>query len=212
MHNIEKLLPAEIERRSFEIIAAEAGDRLPADDRRDILLRAVHTTADFDYLDTMIFSEGAVARIRNAIASGAVIVTDTTMAMSGINKKRLSAFGGCAVCYIADPEVASEARLSGTTRSAASMSKAAADYPDGNVIFAAGNAPTALIRLYELIDAGFRPKGVIAAPVGFVNVVAAKEMITDICRRTDIPYIAAMGRKGGSNLAAAICNALIYGI
>ena len=199
--------PMEIEKRSFEIIAEELGDR-KIDPEYDLLVRRViHTTADFDYYDNLVFSPHAVEQMKKAIRSGCDIVTDTTMAMSGINKKTLARFGGEAHCFVADEDVAREAKERGVTRSLVSMEKAAR--LNKPLIFAIGNAPTALVRIYELMAEGrLNPRLVIGVPVGFVNVVQSKELIMT----ADVPYIVARGRKGGSNVAAAICNAMLYQI
>lgn len=203
----EKLAPAEIEKRSFEIISSELEEKgiiLPKENEL-VIKRCIHTSADFDYADTLSFSEGAVERMKNLIKGGAVIVTDTNMGLAGVNKKKLSAFGGEAFCFMADEDVALEARKRGITRAAVSMEKASK--LDKDVIFAIGNAPTALIRLNEMMEEGtYTPKFVIGVPVGFVNVVASKELFLD----SDVPYIINRGRKGGSNIAAAICNAVLY--
>ena len=168
--------------------------------------RCIHTSADFDYARNLMFSEGAVEKAKEAIRHGASIVTDTQMARSGINKKVLEQYGGQVYCFMSDTDVAEAAKRAGTTRAVASMEKACALEED--LIFAIGNAPTALIRLYELIREGrIAPKLVIGAPVGFVNVVQSKEQILTL---KDTPYIVARGRKGGSNIAACICNALLY--
>ena len=201
---LENVLPADIERRSFEIIESELPHEI--DEKvKSVVKRVIHTTADFDYADSMYFSENVTDIIKEALMSGADIVTDTQMARAGINKKRLAAFGGEVHCFMSDTDVAEAAKANGTTRAVASMDKAAKIKK--NVIFAVGNAPTALIRLYELIKAGeIKPVGVIGVPVGFVNVTEAKELIMT----AGVPCIVARGRKGGSNVAAAICNALIY--
>lgn len=208
-HKIEALLPEEIERRSFEIISKELQERgivLPA--RQEMVTkRVIHTTADFEYAHSLCYSENAVETAQRLLLSGADIVTDTNMALAGINKSALARLGGSAHCFMADQEVACLARERKTTRAAVSMEKAS-ELP-GPLIFAVGNAPTALIRLYEMMQDGrFRPDFVIGVPVGFVNVEAAKELILE----TDVPYIVNRGRKGGSNVAAAICNALLYGL
>lgn len=202
---LQKVLPAEIETRSFEIIGEELGNILLDPVNEPVIKRVIHTTADFDYARTLCFSPDAVKRGIEALKAGACIVTDTQMARSGINKKTLASFGGEAFCFMADDDVAEAANKNGTTRAAASMEKAAAlEQP---LIFAVGNAPTALVRLYELIaDGKLAPKLIIGVPVGFVNVVESKELIL----KTNIPFIVARGRKGGSNVAAAICNALLY--
>lgn len=204
---MQKLLPEEIEKRSFEIITEELGGILLDEEQALVIKRVIHTTADFDYVENLCFSEGAVRKMQEAIKNGACIVTDTQMAKAGINKKELSRYGGEIFCFMGDEDVAARAKEKGGTRAAASMEKAAGLGKE--VIFAIGNAPTALMRLYELMQEGMvRPKGIIGVPVGFVNVVEAKEMVL----KADVPYIVARGRKGGSNVAAAVCNALLYGM
>ena len=207
---IEHVLPMDIESRSFEIITEELkemGIELPKD-QAPITKRCIHTSADFDYAKNLVFSEDAIERAREAIKNGASIVTDTQMARSGINKKKLNNFGGQVYCFMSDEDVAARAKINGTTRAVASMEKACE--LEEKLIFAIGNAPTALIHLYELIQSGrIKPELVIGVPVGFVNVVPAKELIMT---QKEVPYIVARGRKGGSNIAACICNALIYGI
>ena len=201
---LERVLPMEIEKRSFEIIESELPHPIdPA--LAPIIKRVIHTSADFDYADNLCFSDGVVAKANEAIKAGACIVTDTQMAKAGINKKNLARYGGEVYCFIADEDVAKAAKEQGTTRSAASMDKAAA--LGRPLIFAIGNAPTALVRICELIEEGkLDPKLVIGVPVGFVNVVQSKEMIM----KEPVPYIVARGRKGGSNVAACIVNALLY--
>ncbi len=207
MSSIEYLQPGEIEKRSFEIISGELlerGIRLPAEEEM-VTKRVIHTSADFDYAKTLCFSQGAVAVMAELIRNGADIVTDTNMALAGINKKVLAGFGGEAHCFMADEEIALVAKRRNMTRAAVSMEKALKI--EKPVIFAIGNAPTALIRLYELSRGrDWKPAFIIGVPVGFVNVEAAKELILT----TDIPYIVNRGRKGGSNVAAAICNAVLY--
>ena len=207
MENIEYVLPGDIEKRSIEIISRELEERnivLPKDQEL-VTKRVIHTSADFDYAETMTYSEHAVEIAKELIRDGADIVTDTNMALAGINKKVLARYGGTAHCFMADEEVAKEAKERKVTRATVSMEKAAAIAKP--VIFAIGNAPTALISLYELMEqTGFRPAFLIGVPVGFVNVVAAKELIL----KTDVPHIENRGRKGGSNVAAAICNAILY--
>ena len=203
----EFVLPGEIEKRSFEIIASELKERNIVLDKEKapVICRAIHTTADFDYAHTLMFSDGALDKLKELIRNGAGIVTDTNMALSGINKKTLAAFGGEAKCLMADETVAKLAKEQGTTRAAVSMEIAASwNKP---TIFVVGNAPTALMKLYEMYKTGqYKPAFIIGVPVGFVNVVEAKEEIME----TDIPYIINKGRKGGSNVAAAICNAVLY--
>ena len=209
MENIEFVLPSEIEKRSFEIITKELeamGKAIP-DEEAPVTKRVIHTSADFDYADTLTYSENAIKIARDMIKNGAHIVTDTNMAMAGINKKRLATYGGEVHCFMADESVAKEAKERGVTRATVSMERAAElNVP---IIFAIGNAPTALISLYEMMEKGiYRPEFVIGVPVGFVNVVAAKELFL----HSDVPYIINRGRKGGSNIAAAIVNALVYGL
>ena len=208
---IKHVKPQEIEAKSFEIIAAELAEMgIALDPEKDrIIRRAIHTSADFDYAHTLCFSDGAVSAAKELMRGGADIVTDTNMALTGINKKRLAAYGGSVRCYMADEDVAAEAKERGVTRASVSMERAAADAMASGrkTIFAIGNAPTALITLREMYDEGrFKPDFVIGVPVGFVNVVEAKELILE----TDIPHIINRGRKGGSNVAAAIVNALLY--
>ena len=200
---LEHLLPADIERRSFEIISAELEERgiaLP-EETAAVVKRVIH------YAGSLVFSPGAVETAREALRAGASVVTDTQMARAGINKASLARFGGEVHCFMSDPEVAARAKENGTTRAVASMEKASA--LSGPLLFAVGNAPTALIRLCELISEGrLRPAAVIGVPVGFVNVVEAKELLLE----SGVPCIVARGRKGGSNVAAAIVNALLYGL
>ena len=201
---LEQIAPMEIEKRSFEIITEELPH--PIDEAlAPIIKRVIHTTADFEYADTLCFSEGVLEKALCAIKAGATIVTDTTMAKAGINKRMLAKHGGTVCCFIGDEDVAAAAKENGTTRSLEAMKKAAK--LEGPVIYAIGNAPTALVQLHDMIvDESIDPALVIGVPVGFVNVVASKELIME----TEVPYIVARGRKGGSNVAAAICNALIY--
>lgn len=202
------LLPEEIEKTSFAIIEGELAERgiRVEEDKKPVLYRVIHTTADFEYANTMTFSDQALEKAKEAIKRGAHIITDTQMAYAGINKKRLADFGGEVHCYMADEDVAKEAKERRQTRAMVSMEKALRR--KGELIFAIGNAPTALLRLKEAVDQGARPALIIGVPVGFVNVTAAKDLIL----QTKIPYIVNRGRKGGSNVAAAICNALLYSI
>lgn len=202
---LENILPRDIEKRSFEIITQELNGKIPEDEKAPIIKRAIHTSADFEYADSLCFSEDVVNQALSAIKRGACIVTDTQMGKSGINKKSLGKFDGEVFCFMSDDDVAAIAKENGTTRATASMDKAAS--LDKELIFAIGNAPTALVRLYELMnEEKIKPALIIGVPVGFVNVVQSKELIMS----TDVPYIVAKGRKGGSNIAAAICNALLY--
>lgn len=200
--------PAEIEKKSFSIIQEELSVRgiTLQPEQAPITMRVIHTTADFDYATHLYYSEGVIEKLRQAIYDGASIVTDTQMAKAGINKKTLQKYGGEVFCFMSDEDVAALAKERGCTRATVSMEKASALQKP--LIFAIGNAPTALIRLHSLMQEGFSPCGIIAVPVGFVNVVEAKECIIS----DPVPCIAARGRKGGSNVAAAICNALLYGM
>ncbi len=201
----EIVKPEDIEKRSFEIITEELGERKLPPVYASIIKRCIHTSADFDYADNLRFSPDALDSVRTAIRFGANIVTDTQMGRSGINKTELAKYGGEVRCFMSDEDVAATAKANGSTRAVASMDKAAAD--PTNLIFAIGNAPTALVRLAELIREGrLRPALIIGAPVGFVNVVPAKELIME----SGVPYIVAAGRKGGSNIAACIVNAILY--
>lgn len=195
----EKILPADIEKRSFELLSKELKNKNLPVENEAVIKRVIHTTADFDYEDNLYFSPQAVAIGLKALRQGASIVTDTKMGQAGINKKALARFGGNVFCFMSDEDVAEEAQKRGVTRAFVSMEKAAKLQQP--LIFAIGNAPTALIGLAELIEANqIRPELIIAVPVGFVNVVAAKELIM----QTNVPNITARGRKGGSNVAAAI--------
>ena len=199
--------PMDIEKRSFEIITEELGNRFILPENELVVKRAIHASADFDYADNLHFSENAVANAIEALRNGCDIVTDTQMVKSGINKAILSDLGGEVYCFMSDGDVAEEAKRREITRAIVSMEKAAKLTKP--CVFAIGNAPTALIRLHELITANMlKPVLIIGVPVGFVNVVESKEMIIN----SDIPHIVARGRKGGSSVAAAICNALIYQI
>ena len=199
-------LPGDIERTSLAIIARELAARgieIPPE-HQAVVHRVIHATADFDYAASLRFTRGAAA-----LAAGGTIVTDTNMALAGVSKPALARLGGAAFCYMADPAVAAAARAAGTTRAVAAMGHAAAAHP--GAVFAVGNAPTALFALCDAMERGnFRPALVIGVPVGFVNVVESKERLMEVCQRLGVPAIAAMGRKGGSSVAAAICNALLY--
>lgn len=202
--------PEEIERASMSIIQEEL-DRMGAilpEENVSIVKRVIHTTADFDYVANLRFTPGAAEAGTAALRRGVPIITDTNMARAGVNRPTLERLGGSVLCFMADPDVAKTAREKGITRAVASMRKAARDCP--GVILAVGNAPTALLELAEQIESGLRPALVVAVPVGFVNVVESKERIWRVCREFGVPAIAAMGRKGGSAVAAAICNALLY--
>ena len=205
MNGIEFVLPEDIEKRSFEIIEQELSGREIDDKIKPVVMRVIHTTADFEYFDNLKFSENVIDKILELINEGVVFVTDTNMALSGINKPALRKLGCEAYCFMSDSDVASAAKSEQTTRAVASVDKAAT--MARKIIYVVGNAPTALVRLFEHIQKeDFIPAAVIGAPVGFVNVVRSKELIM----QTDVPYIVAEGRKGGSGVAAAICNALLY--
>ena len=203
-------LPADIERTSISIITRELDELglTPPPETAAVVKRVIHTTADFDYAKNLRFTPGAVQAAVRALQRGAVIVTDTNMALAGISRPGLAKLGCEAVCYMADPAVAEAAKQAGTTRAVAAMHRAAREHP--GAILAVGNAPTALLTIAEEIEAGLRPALVIGVPVGFVNVVESKETLFAVCEQHGVPAIAAMERKGGSNVAAAICNALVY--
>ena len=202
---IEEVKPREIEERSFAIISEELGARTFAPHTELIVKRCIHTSADFDYADNLCFSQDAAVKAIEAIQRGVSVVTDTNMAKAGINKVSLGKYGGSVHCFMADADVAEAARLHGTTRASESMKKAAA--MGEPFLYAIGNAPTALVTLYDLMQEGqVKPELIIGVPVGFVNVVQSKELIMS----SDVSYIVARGRKGGSNIAACIVNALLY--
>ena len=204
---LEHIAPMDIEKRSFEIITELLGERRLNPENELVIKRAIHTTADFDYADNLVFSPHAVQKGIEALRGGCDIVTDTQMAKAGINKTILGKLGGEVHCFMSDEDVAREAKERGVTRAIVSMERAAR-LPKP-CIFAIGNAPTALICLRELINAGkLNPALIVGVPVGFVNVVESKELIME----AGVPYIVARGRKGGSNVAAAICNAMLYQI
>lgn len=205
---LEQIRPMDIECRSFEIITELLGDRKLDPENELVIKRAIHTTADFDYADNLVFSDHAVTKGIEALRAGCDIVTDTQMAKAGINKTILASLGGEVHCFMSDPDVAAEAKARGVTRAIVSMERAA-QLPKP-CIFAIGNAPTALVSLEALMEADkLYPALIIGVPVGFVNVIESKELVIANCRA---PYIVARGRKGGSNVAAAICNAMLYQI
>ena len=210
MRNPQHHLPADIERTSLSIITQElaAMGLTPPPETEAVVKRVIHTTADFDYARNLRFTPGAVAAGIAALQAGTPIITDTNMARSGISQTALTRLGSTALCYMADPEVAKLAAETGTTRAVASMHRAAQEHP--GAILAVGNAPTALLAIAEQIEAGLRPALVIGVPVGFVNVVESKETLLAACEAHGVPAIVALGRKGGSTVAAAVCNALVY--
>ena len=209
LDNLEFVKPADIEARSFQMISdelAQAGIVLDPENEL-VVKRVIHTSADFEYAENLVFSQHATTLGVDALKGGCSIVTDTKMAAAGINKRVLGKFGGTVHNFISDADVAAEAKERGLTRSAVCMERAAA--LGEPLVYAVGNAPTALVRLYEMLQAGQMecpPALIIGVPVGFVNVVESKELICEL----DVPHIVARGRKGGSNVAAAICNALLY--
>ncbi len=203
--------PADIERTSMAIIARELeemGVDLPCDEA-PVIQRVIHTTADFDYARNVVFTPGAVRLATEALRrGGATIITDTNMAKAGVSRVGLNKLGGEVLCFMADPDVAQRARDQGSTRAVAAMQKAAQEHP--GAILAVGNAPTALFEIVRQMERGLRPALVIGVPVGFVNVVEAKQALLAACQAHQVPAIVALGRKGGSNVAASICNALVY--
>lgn len=197
--------PSEIEKRSMDIIEEKIKDKNIDVKNKDIIKRVIHTTADFDYADNLIFSENAVDILIEKFKNGANIVTDTNMALAGINKKILSKFGIKAYCFMADEDVADIAVKRGITRASVSVEKASK--LQGETVFVVGNAPTSLIAIDALIsEKKISPAFIIAVPVGFVNVVESKNLILE----GSTPYIVAKGNKGGSTVAASIVNAVLY--
>ena len=208
---LEHHTPMDIEGESMRRIAQELADRgvvLPPD-RAAVVKRVIHTTADFDYADNLRFTDGAVEAGVAAFQGGTALVTDTNMARAGVSAAACEKLGVGRLCFMADCRVAQAAREQAATRAAAAVDFWARECPEA--VFAVGNAPTALLRMAELLETGaLRPALVIGAPVGFVNVVESKARIWSVCQAKKIPAIVAMGRKGGSTVAAAICNALLY--
>jgi len=211
MDQLKFVRPADIEAQSFKILSDELdGQGIDLSDVDPatalVIKRVIHTTADFEFARTLCFSPQAVELGIDALRAGAHVVTDTTMAAAGINKRVLAKLGGEVHTFVADKDVAEEARERGLTRSAVSMERAAR--LAGPLVFAIGNAPTALVRLHAMVANGTMPVPalVIGVPVGFVNVVESKELVL----QSDVPHIVARGRKGGSTVAAAIVNALLY--
>jgi len=197
--------PEEIETESFRIIDEEVGLHDWNQNEWQIVRRVIHTSADFEYVQSIIISETALDAAKNAIKSGCGIVTDTNMALSGISKARLLPFGCSVNCHVADPDVAEMAQAEGITRSVSAMRKAVENR--NNKIFVIGNAPTALFELLRLIRANaVQPALIIGFPVGFVGAEESKNALAS--EPHNIPFITNMGRKGGSNVAAAIINAL----
>lgn len=196
--------PMGIEERSFEIIGEEMGPHSFSEEELLIVKRTIHTTADFEYKDLVEISPDAIETAKEVLRNGATIYTDTNMALNGINKRALAKTNSSVICYVNEEIVHKEAKEKGITRSMAAVEKACNDNVD---IFVFGNAPTALFRLKELISEGkAHPKLIIAVPVGFVGAAESKENMDEL----NIPYIRVKGRKGGSTVAAAIVNALMY--
>lgn len=207
---IKHYLPHEIEQKSFSIITEEIeklGVTLP-EVNANIIKRVIHTSADFSYIDNLVFSDNVVKNTLDILKYGCTIVTDTNMAKAGINKAACEKLNIKVECFIADSDVFAASKSNGTTRAFESIKKCT--QIKGNLIFAIGNAPTALIAINELISKNeLAPNLIIGVPVGFVNVVESKELILNL---KDTPYIVAKGRKGGSNVSASIVNALLYEI
>jgi precorrin-8X/cobalt-precorrin-8 methylmutase len=195
--------PDEIERTSFEIIDREAGAHDFTEQQWSIVRRMIHTTADFEFKEMVRFHPAALAAGIGAIRQGKAVITDTNMARVGIREKPLTRFGSHVKCYMNDPRIHAKAQKDGTTRAKAAVDMAAAEMADG--IYVIGNAPTALLRLIELIHAKkAHPALIVGLPVGFVNAAESKTALMQM----DYPYISNVGRKGGSNLAASVVNAL----
>ena len=212
-----QIKPEDIEKKSFEILTSQMDkDRLKfyTEDELLVVKRTIHTTADFDYQYNVIFQNNSIETLKHCIQSDAMIFTDTNMALSGINKRILTGkFSITPRCLIAEPDTVEYAKKNNTTRATASVDLAYQirdEKQDLNkdkkipIVFAVGNAPTALIRIHELLDK-YTPDFIIAAPVGFVNVIEAKELI----KQSNIPAIICDGNKGGSNVCAAIINAVL---
>ena len=197
--------PEDIEIESFRIIDREIGCHGWPDKEWQVVRRVIHTSADFEYARTMVFSEKVVEHAVKAIRNGAGIITDTTMAQAGISRARMAPFGCELACHIADSDVNALAQREGVTRSVLAMRKAVLN-PD-NRIFVIGNAPTALFELIRLVrEEQVRPELIIGLPVGFVGAEESKNALAAI--EAHIPFITNKGRKGGSNVAASVVNAL----
>ena len=208
---IEIVQPSDIEKQSMAIIEQELQNydiSHLSPKEKQILKRVIHTTADFDYVQNLCFSKNAVSKALSVLKEkNAVIVTDTKMAMSGISKPALSELNCEIYCFVSDSDVIGQAKDRNVTRAVVSVEKAVNLFKDRNVIFIVGNAPTFLIRLYELVtEKKIMPSLIVGVPVGFVNVVQSKELILS----TNTEYIIAKDRKGGSTVAVSICNALLY--
>ena len=196
--------PQEIEKKSFAIIDQEAGTHGFLRQQWLIVRRIIHTSADFDYLKSIRIHPDAIATGIGAIRAGRSIYTDTNMLRTGIRKRDLVDFGVSVHCLMADPDIAQKAARMGETRAEVAVTAVAGEMTGG--IYAVGNAPTALLRLVELIRQDkARPALVIGLPVGFVNAAESKAALLD----QSVPFITNVGRKGGSNVAASVINALI---
>ncbi|GAA0115513.1 MULTISPECIES: precorrin-8X methylmutase [Clostridium] len=196
--------PMGIEEKSFEIIGEEMAPHNFTEEQLKVVKRVIHTTADFDYQNIIHFSEDAINKAKSILKEGKMIYTDTNMALSGISKPALKKLNCNVECFVAREDVKLEAKEKGITRSMAGVEKAV---EEGVEFFVFGNAPTAIFKLLELVDAGkVKPKFVVGAPVGFVGAKESKELL----EKYDIPYITIRGRKGGSAVAASIMNAIMY--
>ncbi|PID72739.1 MAG: precorrin-8X methylmutase [Desulfobulbus propionicus] len=203
MVEILHIAPQDIEAESFRIIADELGPHSFSPEEFAVVQRCIHATGDFSFADNLRFNHGAIQAGLKAIRAGRNILVDVTMAASGVSKAMLAEFGGKVICHVGEPETAAMAKENGTTRSDAAVMRAV----DENIgIVAVGNAPTALLKAMELIEAGrLTPDLVIGAPVGFVNAAESKQLLIE----KPYPHIAALGRKGGTPVAVASLNALI---
>ncbi len=197
------LKPEAIEAESFRIIDSEIGPHQYDAQQWAVVRRMIHTTADFELVQTTEFAPAVIERALVALRGGAKILCDTNMVLSGVNKQRLANLRGSIACHVADPQVAIDAKIAGLTRSTYALRKGVAD---GCRVFLIGNAPTALFELLRLVETGaVQPELIIGVPVGFVGAAESKDALL----ATDLPYIAIKGRKGGSAIAAAILNALL---
>ncbi len=205
------MLPHEIERESFRIIQGELGKHGFTEAELAVVTRVIHTTGDFEFGRIMRIHPAAISSGVAALRRGAAVVTDVTMVQAGISAEMLGRWGGRTVCDIRADEVIAQARAEGATRSTVAIRRNAAQIHGG--IVAIGNAPTALLEALRLVrEEGVRPALIVGVPVGFVNAVESKDELAGIGSEDpawDIPFITALGRKGGSPVAAAIVNALL---
>ena len=198
------MLPHEIEQESFRIIRSELGPHAFSPDELSVVVRVIHATGDFDFLENMRFDPQAIVSGIEALRGGCTVVTDVRMVQVGIASAMLERLGCDSVCDIQHPEVRIQAEKLGLTRSTLAMRRNAGSIDGG--IAAIGNAPTALLEVIRLVrEEGLRPALVIGVPVGFVNAVESKDTLLEL----DVPYITALGRKGGSTVAVATVNALL---